>query len=75
MERFNNDIIRVFWLVLEIFDDFDDKFYVFNLLFNEILDRYVFLKIIYLWGWLNFYIIDEICDLMVIRDGWKCKFK
>ena len=38
-ERFNNDIIRAPWSVLETFDDPDDKLHAFNLLFNKILDR------------------------------------
>lgn len=71
--RFNNDIIRAPWSVLE--NDLGDKLYAFNLLFNEILDRHVPLKTIHLWGRPNPYITDEIHDLMATRDDWKRKFK
>ena len=49
-ERFNNDITRAPWSVLETFDDPDDKLHAFNLLFNEILDRHAPLKTIRLRG-------------------------
>ena len=74
-ERFNNDITRAPWSVLETFDDPDDKLHAFNLLFNEILDRHAPLKTIRLRGRPNPYITDEIRDLMATRDGWKRKFK
>ena len=69
LERFNNDITKVPWSVLETFDDPDDKLHAFNLLFNEVLDRHAPLKTIRLRGRPNPYITDEIRDLMTTRDG------
>ena len=63
-ERFNNDITKVPWSVLETFDDPEDKLHAFNLLFNEVLDRHAPLKTIRLRGRPNPYITDEIRDLM-----------
>ena len=75
LERFNNNITRAPWSVLETFDDPHDKLHAFNLLFNEILDRHAPLKTIRLRGRPNPYITDEICDLMATRDRWTRKFK
>lgn len=74
-ERFNNDIKSTPWSILETFEDPDDKLHTFNLLFNESLDRHVPSKTTRLRGRRNYYITDEIRDLMATRDGWKCKFK
>lgn len=62
----------VFWFVVEVFDDVDDKLYVFDLLFNEIFDYYVLIRLIKVCGKLNFCIMEEICEFMKFRNVW-CK--
>ena len=47
---FSCDISQASWSVAEIFDDVDDQLFIFNSLFNEILDQQAPLKIIKVRG-------------------------
>lgn len=71
VDWFYKDMFEVLWFLLDIFDDVEDKLYVFNFLFNDILDKYVLIKMMKICGCLNFYVIEEICEFMRIRDNWK----
>lgn len=44
------DLYIVFFGVMDIFDDLDDKFFVFEIFFMEVFDEYVLLKEFYVWG-------------------------
>lgn len=72
---FNSDVLLVLWFIVDVFDDVEDKFYVFDLLFNEIFDCYVLVKIFKVSGKLNLCVINNICGLIKIRDNWCKKVK
>lgn len=67
---FSNDVLLVLWFIVDVFDDVEDKFYVFDLLFIEIFDCYVLVKIFKVCCKLNLCVIDNIWGLMKIRDDW-----
>lgn len=68
---FYRDMFIVFWLVIDIFDDVNDKFNVFYLIFDDIFDLYAFIKEVKIRSRLNFCIIEEIRVLMKMRDYWR----
>ena len=53
------------------FDDAEDKLYAFNLLFNDILDKHIPIKMMKIRGRPNPYVTEEIRELMRTRDNWK----
>ena len=70
-DRFYKDISEVSWSLLDIFDDAEDKLYVFNLLLNDILDKHAPIKMMKIRGRPNLYVIEEVRELMRTRDNWK----
>ena len=74
-ELFASEISLAPWSVLDIFDDPDDKLYIFNSLFNHNLDEHAPVKTIRIKGKPNPYITDEIRQLMATRDNYKREFK
>ena len=60
------------WSVVDCFDDVEDRFDAFKLLFNEVLDRHAPIRKIKVRNRPNPFVTDEIHGLMKTRDKW-CK--
>ena len=58
-------------VLLDIFDDAEDKLYAFSFLFNDILDKHAPIKIMKICGRPNPYVTEEIRELMRARDNWR----
>ena len=63
------------WSIVDVFDDVEDKFYAFDLLFTEILDRHAPVKTFKARGKPNPCVTDNIRGLMKTRDDWRKKAK
>ena len=68
---FSCDISQAPWSVAEIFDEVGDQLFIFNSLFNEILDQHAPLKTIKVRGRPNPCITPEIQELMKTRNYWR----
>ncbi len=68
---FEEDMSKVPWSVVDVFDDVDDKLNVFHLLFNQILDLHAPVKSIKIRSRPNPFITDEIRTLMKVRNKWR----
>ena len=73
--EFLKDIATSPWSVLDTFDDPDNKLFVFNAFFNDVLDQHAPVKTIRIRGRPNPYVTEEIRALMRTRDEWKRTFK
>ena len=70
-EAFLDDISKVPWLVVDCFDDVDDKLNIFNLLFNQVLDHHAPIKLVKLRSRPNPFVTENIRELMKTRDHWR----
>ena len=68
---FSCDISQAPWSVAEIFDDVDAQLFIFNSLFNEILDQHPPLKTVKVRGRPNPCTTPEIRELMKTRNYWR----
>ena len=59
------------WSVIYIFDDVDDKLYVFHQIFDDILDSYAPIKEVKIRIRPNPCVTEEIRSLMKMRDYWR----
>ena len=68
---FRTDTYTGPWSVIDIFDDVDDKLYVFHQIFDDILDSYAPIKEVKIQSWPNPCVMEEICALIKMRDHWR----
>ena len=68
---FAYDISQVPWNIVEIFDDVDDQLFVFNELFNDVLNEHAPIKTFKVRGRPNPCITPEIRELMKTRNYWQ----
>ncbi|CAB3986538.1 Hypothetical predicted protein [Paramuricea clavata] len=74
--NFQSEVAQAPWsVVLDVFDDVEDKLNAFNILFNDLLDEHAPLKTIKIRGRPNPCVTNEIRELMKTRDSWKKKAK
>lgn len=61
-------MVDIFWSVVELFDDLNDVVFVWNILFIDVVNCYVFIKKFRVKCVIKFWIIKELKELMVDRD-------
>ena len=70
-DAFQLDMSYAPWSVVEVFDDFEDKLHVFDLLFNQILHHHAPIRSVKVRGKPNPCITEEIRQLMKSRNVWR----